>query len=58
MSRWRTRGSNGDSHASISDLSSETVVLKVFAILNELWLLLKDCAIFVIFAAVNVERRF
>jgi len=46
MSRWRTRGSNGDSHASISDLSSETVVLKVFATLKELWLLLKDCDIF------------
>ena len=36
VSRWRTRDSGGDSHASISDLSSETVVLKIFAILKEL----------------------
>ena len=29
MSRCRARGSNGDSHASISDLSSTVVLLKV-----------------------------
>ena len=48
MSRCRTRGSNGDSQASISDLSSGVVWLKVLAtpMLKELWLLLKACDIF------------
>jgi len=46
MSRCRTRGSNGDSQASISDLSSGAVVLKLFAMMVQLSLLLKACDIF------------
>jgi len=49
ISRCRTRGSNGDSQASISDLSSEEVWLKVLEMLAmfiELLLLLKACDIF------------
>ena len=46
MSRWRTRGSNGDSHANISDLSSGAVLLKLFAMMVQLSLLLGACDIF------------
>ena len=46
MSRWRTRGSNGDSQANISDLSSGAVLLKLFAMMVQLSLLLKACDIF------------
>ena len=56
MSRWRTRGSNGDSHSSISDLSSG-VVLKLFVMLKALLILLKACDILSIFAALDVESE-
>ena len=46
MSRCRTRGSSGDSQARISDLSSGAVVLKLFAMMVQLSLLLKACDIF------------
>jgi len=46
MSRCRTRGSSGDSHTSISDLSSGAVVLKLLAMMVQLSLLLKACDIF------------
>ena len=46
MSRCLTRGSNGDSHASISDLSSAAGLLKLFAIMVQLSLLLNACDIF------------
>ena len=56
MSRWRTRGSNGDSHSSISDLSSG-VVLKLLVMLKALLILLKACDIFSIFAAWDAVER-
>jgi len=46
MSRCRIRGSNGDSHASISDRSSGVVELKVFVMLKELLLLLMGVWVF------------
>ena len=49
MSLCRARGSNGDSHASISDLSSTVVLLKVVVlkefVLKELWLLFKELSL-------------
>ena len=56
MSRCRTRGSNGDSHASISDLSLTVVLLKVVVLkefvmkesvllFKEFWLFLKGCIV-------------
>ena len=61
MSRWRTRGSNGDSHASISDLSSGAVLLKLFAMMVQLSLLLNACDISTLdrlfFTALDVVER-
>jgi len=54
MSRCRARGSNGDSHSSISDLLSGAVVLKLFAMMVQLSLLLKACDIFSLFTVLNV----
>jgi len=49
MSRCGTRGSSGDSHASISDLSSTVVLLTAVLLaefmLKNLWLLLKQLSL-------------
>ena len=49
MSRCRARGTNGDSHASISDLLSTVVLLKVVVlkefVLKELSLLFKELSL-------------
>jgi len=57
MSRCRIRGSNGDSHASISDLSSGAVLLKLFVMMVQPLLLLKAGDIFSLFTALNVVEN-
>jgi len=56
MSRLRTRGSNGDSHSSILDLSSGAV-LKIFVMSKAVWILLKACDIFSIFTTLDVAKN-